>query len=421
MTQTEIISNDSISDTLKESLPIIRCIAKDEQVLIATGTLALWGFINLFIWFIFGAEDRNYFLNRNITLNFDILLILYGGLFIACSMLLFALLGFITKLSSTILLDSISLFIVGVWNIAFQILELEVLPKYGIPLSSTSFSSIPLMLGVLQISWSVQQLLVFMKIVNWKTKKSEKSQIDIFTEDLNNFVTLKESYDECIIKCSVVKTFLMVTKQINYTGKICTDSIIFVSENINDIIEIPVDSLSNAKFIGNTLKIKAKGVPRKLTLLPLSVYTIKLKQGLTLTPSDIMNVLKGYGWPYSFVEPYLINNDANIRTAAAISLDNIIDDNKKDIIYNCINSRFTDVQKEAINLCTKYNITQLKDVSDIFLTSKNPWVKIEISKYLQKYPVPCLSDNIQRAIECENNSVVKTELKKTYKIIRKTK
>jgi len=134
---------------------IINAIVFDAAIASASGSLLLWGAINLGTWFFFRADNMAMFTRINAPDGtFD--LFLYGGGVIGACMLIFGAVGATTKTVITGWLDGLSLLGVGIWNLLHDILLADAIRPYGYKMEQPG--TLWLMLGVSQLVWGGKQL-----------------------------------------------------------------------------------------------------------------------------------------------------------------------------------------------------------------------------------------------------------------------
>ena len=133
----------------------------------AVSILSTWGFINLGVWFFLGAEERQWFNENGIQSSVSAALLLYGGLVIGIIMLCFAVYGFFVRAKSTIILSSLSLFLVGIFNIASPFLIAMVMKSAGFKPANYGLSAwdyVWVLLGVSQVKWGWTEFSVWFEL-----------------------------------------------------------------------------------------------------------------------------------------------------------------------------------------------------------------------------------------------------------------
>jgi hypothetical protein len=155
-------SNTDYTQNLRE-LPderLLRAVLLDKAVAGATGSLLAWGAINLGAWFIFREDMMSTFGKMSAPPGtFDTLM--YGGAVIGVCMLIFGIIGTVTRTPITGWLDSLSMFVVGGWNIVHDFLLSDAVKPYGYKVEP---STLFIVLGCAQIGWGGKQLFRFVSL-----------------------------------------------------------------------------------------------------------------------------------------------------------------------------------------------------------------------------------------------------------------
>lgn len=129
---------------------LLRSILLDKATTGAIRSLLIWGMINLGVWYMF-YEDTMSTLSKIKTPPGTFDTFIYGGAVIGICMLVFGMLGAVTRSSIVGWLDGISLLVVGVWNICHDFGLADAVRPYGYTMKQPS--TIWIMLGIGQLVW----------------------------------------------------------------------------------------------------------------------------------------------------------------------------------------------------------------------------------------------------------------------------
>jgi hypothetical protein len=294
----------------KEYLSRIQAVARDGSVQGAVISLMTWGFINVGAWFILGTESREFISKLASNPAGDIYILLYGGLFLGSVILTFAVVGYITRISATIFLDSLSLFAVGIWNIMHDIIAAAALRPYGYAIVKSS--TIWVMLGVCQLVWGARQFLSFWRIKSWSPAHIDRSELQDLKNQLQQFVNMAENFNDEIVKMTITVKgplglgFLSQKKQ--YTGRLLDDSALMISSKLDDYLMIPRKAMENssldsiipltgaidvesfASISSSGLSVNIEGEPINMDINELSIIIFKKWCGKSLTTTEIKSV-----------------------------------------------------------------------------------------------------------------------------------
>ena len=151
-----------------------------------------WGIFNIVFWFFASAP----FLSSLAPIpspSFSLQLFAYGGLLIGAAQIAFGWLGRRTKGSFILLLDAISFFAVGTFNIAYLPIGDSLLKPYGYFLQMDEKAGFWALLGIVQIFLGVRQMLRFVTMQNRYVLELEESALDKSLETLQTFLKAKPS------------------------------------------------------------------------------------------------------------------------------------------------------------------------------------------------------------------------------------
>lgn len=404
----------------REGISRIQSVSRDESVQRAVNSLALWGVINIGVWFFLGKENRE-FLN-SFTLTGEIYFLLYGGLIIGLTMFAFSFIGFVTRSSATIIFDGVSLIAVGIFNILYDFIAISALKEYGYIIDKPN--TIWIILGLSQIVWGYRQLSFFGRLSGWKPAKLRKSEIHEIKKTLgSNFINQLENNRTGILKATISfkgpfgMDFMSETN--NYTGKIIENCIIMVSSKFNDCFIIEQESFRHAEF-DESGGIIVLGAPKIMLVDPVSVLMIKDWCNKKIIVNDIYRLVNLKAATLEILKPLLGTDDIKLRSAIINALSTINKDETKAIVVSLFddtsNNEIIDV---IIDACTKLKINNIQDMIFAFLKSPISSVRLSSVKYLTAFPTTDLVRTFEIIIQIENDTKVKNELKKSIKSLSK--
>lgn len=259
-----------------EEFSKIQSVAKDGKVLGAAGSLALWGVINIGAWFLLGSENREFLTRITTNISDDIFFLIYGGLILGALMFAFAVIGFFTRISATIILDGLSLMAIGVFNIIHDFVAVSALRPYGYTIEKPN--TMWIIFGACQLVWGYRQLSSFGRMTSWTPSRLPSMEMKELKKHLKKFVGMAESIDSKIVKASITlqgpfgMDFMSQTTY--YTGIMIHDSIRMISNNLDDCFIIHRPELNRTK-LSEIVNLEIEGTSRNLVVSPLSVTMLK--------------------------------------------------------------------------------------------------------------------------------------------------
>lgn len=128
--------------------------------------LVVWGFINVFVWFL--DEDNRRIVIKQVSEITPLLWIeLYGPFVIGEVMILLGFLSMLTFRPQILLFGGLSLLIVGIWNLSSKFLLMQALKQYHFYIEKNTFWYV---LGVMQIILGIGQIITYSKVRNQKAE-----------------------------------------------------------------------------------------------------------------------------------------------------------------------------------------------------------------------------------------------------------
>jgi Tol biopolymer transport system component len=242
--------NPKLEPVTKEGLSRIQAVARYCSIQNAVISLAVWGAINIGTWYFFGADDRKFLSGLTTNPAGSMYFLIYGGLILGAVMFAFAALGFTTRRSITIVLNGLSLIAIGIWNIIHNFIAMEALRPYGYTVETgpVSFWSV---FGIAQVIWGFQQFSSFWRIINWSPARLTGSELQKLKVQLHNFVSIKESAEDGIVKASITHNVLgigLFSRTTQYTGRLLDNTALMISDKLDDCFTIERKAMSHAAF-----------------------------------------------------------------------------------------------------------------------------------------------------------------------------
>ena len=323
---TEMLSSqaqpsvDIVHDGLsRDMLPAIREIAVSSRARAASVSLAIWGVVNLCVWMsaIGGrAASLAQLAVRRGSGSILILLMLYGGLVMGLAMLVFAVVGSLKRNATAVLLDSVTLGAVGLWNM------------FGSGMSSGFARAIWIGLGLTQVAGGAIQFGQFRTVSSWAASTRYTGNIREVSKRLHTIVASAEGpLPGPIIKGRVVKEEAYLGLQTrqrveHWSGHLLDDSAILFAQDLSDYtcVARSPDAVTSygIDFGGRGTVLDGSRVAVHLTAI--SMLAVRHWLGESPTVDDIKRLQADGKATRPILEPYLESSDDAVRAAAVEAL-----------------------------------------------------------------------------------------------------
>ena len=220
------------------SRELMKAILHETAITHATTSLFVWGVINLGVWLLQRSEFETLLLSlRNPS--GEIYILAYGGAFIGGLMLLFSLVGALTKHPIAVFLNGASLVVVGVWNMVYIFLAMDALIPYGYTITHTFLDNMWMMLGLCQLIWGYREIRHFTSLSPTRgTSELERKQA---RQTLERFVKTPPTPEDGHLEFSVMKKtvplFLPEFGQ-PYSVQLLPDRAVCIAKNLGDFFVV---------------------------------------------------------------------------------------------------------------------------------------------------------------------------------------
>jgi hypothetical protein len=226
------LAESATSENLTSLPPaeVIKAVVYDVAVSASILSLAIWGVINVGGWFLLGQDSKN-LLMRLPDPNAHIFLLAYGAAIIGAIMLCLAALGAIIRPGFIILLDGLSLWLVGLWNVGHDFYAIIVLQAYGHYIKDYSIFFI--MLGLWQFAWGSLQFRRFVRL-GWRPKGTDPNTTDKAKQVLRQLVHAPTDPNRGRIECSISRRIMGIPLTHHYVALLLPDSVVFLEKALKD-------------------------------------------------------------------------------------------------------------------------------------------------------------------------------------------
>ena len=268
--------NNELNEIIaKENCSRIQTICLDSSVKASIVSLTAWGTINIAIWFFLGAENREFFSARRPSAGTTYLM--YGGLGLSLMFLAFALLGLAVRTLTIIFFDGLALVAVGIFNITHDFVVMGVLGPYY----QVNPNTIWIMLGLCQIGWGFRQFSSYQRIKSWSPAHLTTAELLDLKKLLTNFTSMTTQMHDDIVKVTIKINepfgLPLITRTIQYTGRLLNDCALMVSRKLDNYFIIDRKSINDTSFSDkNILKVNLEESMKKL--FPDEISFIRFKQ-----------------------------------------------------------------------------------------------------------------------------------------------
>jgi hypothetical protein len=249
---------------------LLRAILLDKAVADATTSLLIWGAINLGAWYLLREDTNSTFSKINAPPGtFD--KFIYGGAVLGACMLIFGVLGAVSRSSIVGWLNGISLLVVGGWNYMYDFLLGDAVRHYGYTVEDPSlgnFGVIWLMLGICQVIWGGKQLIRFW-ILGAKPRDIDRAVKKEAQVKLIEALKAPASPQTGRLRLSVMtqRFYFPLRKWEQFTMWLLPDRAYCLENSLGRFFEVERDSLKGRQFTELTIKLPRKrGISRNVSL-----------------------------------------------------------------------------------------------------------------------------------------------------------
>lgn len=361
----------AVSIVPRRMLPAIAEIARQGAALSSAKSLGAWGVINLLAWLTLGWKLRE-FLNGLSGTSDDptVLLLNYGVAVIAGFMLFFAAVGALTRVELTVLLDGLTLLVVGLWNIGHDFIALSVLFHHGYSVNPSVFW---IMLGLCQLIWGFRQLSRYGVIVSWPRARLSTGERENARSELVNMLGQPENAERGIIKGTRTIPgplgFDLLRQITHLSGKLTDDCALFVSRGMDDYLCIERSTASRASYGAmGVITVEAGGRLTTLSLGAASVLAMKRWAGVAVSADDLKNLGEQGTATMQMLSPYLDSADTDLRAAAVAALGNVAESPPQEVTAKYLEAPEAKVRAAAAEALKQPEIRAAKQKAVSYFT-----------------------------------------------------
>jgi hypothetical protein len=417
------MENTELKQVSKGMLPAIRSVAGANVIKSAINSLLIWGGINLGGWLLLGRESLDSLKGLSgASIDPGMFILAYGAAIIGLAMLIFAVVGFLTRSPIVVLLDSFALMGVGAWNIIHDFFAMSVLEPYGYTIEKPSVFWI--ILGLCQVVWGFREFLRFKKILLWSKAKNIPAELKPAEQALINFIKEPEDLERGRLKAAITIKGPMGLNILDrteyYSGQLNSDHILFLTNTIDNFFCVEKKAASTAVYNGNgTMVVKTDDGEKVLALGPLSILAIKKWADKPVTISDIQYLVSQKKASLEILKPFLSNGNSSLKAAAISVLEASQQTEARELIPQYLNDSNADVRTAAVRACTALKIGSVHNRVIELLRDSCTEARMAAAKYFQYFPTPFAQVALKEVLAVEKDKRVQREFDRVFKTIEK--
>ena len=251
LTQVKNGETPDENHALLPPIDVIKAVVSTSASRGATHSLLFWGVINLGAWLLLESNYRSTLLSLP-NPGIEIYFLAYSGALIGGLMLSFALLGFVTRHSSIVLLNGLSLLGVGLWNIFGDFFAVSALKPYGYTIEP---GTMPLwiLLGILQTVWGGRGINRYFSS-RQRHDGIEKSEVKRAEEILKNLVKEKPSLETGVLELTTSSSgWLLFHQPRTYSARLMLEQAICIRKDLGDFFVIEKKTAHQLKWQTNSV------------------------------------------------------------------------------------------------------------------------------------------------------------------------
>lgn len=407
-----------------EMLPAIRAIACDGAVKASTGSLFIWGAINLGAWIILGAESRDFLAGLSNPSD-DIYVLLYGTAVIGAVMLLFGLIGATLRLSLTALLDGVSLLAIGLWNITHDFFAMAALRPYGYTIEKPS--TMWIILGICQLVWGFREFAKFGRIVRWGGAHISASDKDTAKQALSSLIKQSEDLASGCIKASMTINgplgLDILSKTEQYFGQISDETAILVTNSMDNYFSINKKSMFGATWgeRGVLTVYCGDDKTRTISLGSLSVFALKSWADVPVTAPDILFLSSEKKATIELLMPFIRAESVELKSAAAEALGTLDNKDSRKMLITYLTDGNSTVRVAAVKSVKALKMIEAEAYVIKLLYDTDKDVRKDAAQSLVDIASSDALPQIEEALSVETEKTIRKELQRAMRKIRSQK
>jgi hypothetical protein len=400
---TEVVSRITVGE-----LPRIRAAVWDMAARRASGSLLLWGLLNVGVWLLLGGESRE--LLRGLLSPSDTrYLLLYGGLILGAAMVASATLGLATRFRGVIFVNGLSLIASGLWNVTSDFIAVSVLQSYSYAIMTPR--AIWIVLGVCQIVWGVRQLSAFTRMAAWSVSRLSRKDLGDMRKTLRQLVQVADDPHHGLMAVSVTTKgplgLDIIPRTLEYKGVLSADMAILVSVGLDDCVTLTRQDTSEAAFSPNgVVAVRAERDPVVLSVSPLSMFMLKTWCGKPVDAADIQFAAEQRALTVPVIRACLASEDAGVRAASVTALATVPEEGAASLASTCVEDSSPVVQAAALRVCAQLKVIDAGTKAMGLLWHPDPSVRISAASFLSAVPQPSSVPALRKAIALEATAPV---------------
>jgi hypothetical protein len=399
-----------------DMVPSIRAVVRDRKVLFSAGTLALWGTLNLLIWY--GAYYANRDAFRAMSRISPLVYVFqYGILGLAGTMLLGAVHGLITRRPETILMESAVLTLVGVWNLAIPWLEAGAFTRGGYP-SQPNMGT--LIMGAVQVFWGIREGIRYRGMRAWsdaiRTVTRERRR------EAGRLLTAFFQADEDLLagrfKAFVEEGgFFARSVRKGYRGQLLDEKALVISKRRDDFLIVSRLEAQGAKYHPRqgTGWIQTDMGVRKFQFGPLSAVVFKRWAGLSPTEADLKRAARKGHAPADVLAIYMKDPSVTLRIAALRCAGGLKKQPLPPAALECLTDADAEVRATAMAACRAAKADGLQPQAVDMLRDPAPAVRKAAAEYLTRFPAASAAETLHGLVQLEEDGAARGQMAKALK------
>lgn len=394
----------------EDMLPAIRCVVAKNAIGNSASYLLLWGLLNLIGWCLFSEQALD-MLRRMRNPSVLAYLYVYGTLVIAAGMILFGLYGLASRHVSTILLDGITLASTGVWGISQRFLKAAALgARFAPSMASVIYSSV---LGVMQIGWAVREVRRYHRFSEWQEAHCPEADIHAAEHTMSNCVKLPENWTLKRLKARRIRN---LRRRTLFTGQVCGDMLILVSQRLSDLICIDRDTARAGRFEQNgEWHVLVDETPVRLILRRRSLALVKRWAGLPFTVADVKYIGTRPGGTLPIMEEIIETAGPDVGAAALAVVGRIRQPDAADLALAHVVSDTPLIRAAALQACTSLRVPTLQELAIVLIKDPSAAVRQAAGQYLAVFPTAAATRQLEFAAFAERDGRARAAFKKAHK------
>lgn len=382
-------------------------------------SLAIWGFINIGSWFLFGRGNVHIIAEAS-NPSTALYGVVYAGLLLGCFMLLLVLIGLFSRKGLGIFLDGVGMLTVGVWNIMNIFIVPGIIKPYGYEVTDgTAGANIWIMLGIAQVFWAFRAWKTYFSCREWPSGISSEEAKAVLTQS-NLVLNWPEGRRDRVFKGTIHRkgVFGMGEKNVPLVGMIQEDIVYLISEDLRVIMcsKLP-DFINHSELNASNLNLvyDFEGIYVKATLSPVSAVIYLEVTGQPMRPEIIAKIADAKQSPFVILTPYLSDPNPQVRYQAVKALGNSTESSVADLLMKVLQEDSGIPRSAVIEVYTQKDYNISPELLESLWMENDAAIIPALMAYVRKYPSKGYLPVIERYISSVNDPVLVRDLGKLAK------